>query len=803
MGAGDGIDEAEMITECSLLLARVDDRAYRCALIRDANQIVERITLPMSFPWHHTILPVVRNIPRDIDEMPALLCIEDEGLSAFENGPLGYGGFETGKQRRRTASGKEGIRIVSRRADDVGVIELTMVKLPGVHPSSSPHNESPMPKCATGRVSLLSDFYQQTPFDEKSSLGHAAMLNQPCDEDEQVDGMLSLESFTIAQARKKRKVEQVLANTQRIFLSVKVGNTSSRSSLFAPYAMASTPLLREAVCPQEVQQGKALTVGTAKKVADEIGAYDCRFGAARSTLVAKSGTRVQAGRTRLIWTYNTSSENNKVMYSTTLKRERLEIGAQKRPTNVRVGVRLNGVLLALDADLSKARLSDSKVNGKLDEIPYSSKAVDSAINKACDVVKSIDARPQCLVDTGKLLDVVRRSHIEARCDNIAELPFGVNVVRPVIDCLPSDHGSLLTTCTIPGRFLQSVCVQECLNKAARRQGLLCSICWTGSQPRFAVEECSCGLTAHLACLTDRGERLSATAARNDQKTWKCPACSAGVGVASAAVVLGQASTEKRAKRATKIPAWLEKDQVSFMGSSRTTTNTPSSGDDFQRCVCCPLTGGAMSSTTNSDGEKVWVHEVCRIWQEPLPIDNGVIVSEPPAICALCGTSTSNPTTDSSGNISSSTAENHHKPMFLTKCAANGCFVRFHPMCALLVSKLDEEQECLSSSTTGKEPASPQSRLAHHDNKSDIRLTNKYTLTMAQISYKAYTDYTKNGIGKLKSREQNTSLVPLAFCGIHNPNRDPSLYGCYPAGHYFDEKNLRIPPKRKRAARLSH
>jgi hypothetical protein len=373
-----------------------------------------------------------------------------------------------------------------------------------------------------------------------------------------------------------------------------------------------------------------------------------------------------------------------------------------------------------------------------------------------------------------------------------ELPFGVNLVRPTFDCLPLDDGAIVTTCAVPGK-IQTVCVQECLNKAARRQGLVCSVCWTGSQPHLAIEECvGCGLTAHLACCSDRGERLPTRATKNGQapKTWKCAACSVGVGVTVSPSAFNQASTEKRVKRATKIPAWLDNDHVAFVSSGRAAVSNPP-GDDIQRCSCCPHTGGAMSAATDSNGEKVWVHEVCRVWQET-PTANAVSDHAP---CALCGT----PNTITSECNAKKSLPTRLGPNFTTKCAANGCHIRFHPMCALLVSKLAEEEESLLPSKS--EPGSPQPRL-ERDKSDDIRHTNKFTLTFAQVSYNPYTEYTTDGIGKLKSREKSSTLVPLAFCGIHNPERDPSLYGSYPAGLHFDESVLRIPPKRKRGARLS-
>ena len=49
-----------------------------------------------------------------------------------------------------------------------------------------------------------------------------------------------------------------------------------------------------------------------------------------------------------------------------------------------------------------------------------------------------------------------------------------------------------------------------------------------------------------------------------------------------------------------------------------------------------------------------------------------------------------------------------------------------------------------------------------------------------------------------------AVLPVCFCGIHNPNRDRSLYGLYPGGaKIIDEDVIRIPPKKAVAKDKRH
>ena len=52
---------------------------------------------------------------------------------------------------------------------------------------------------------------------------------------------------------------------------------------------------------------------------------------------------------------------------------------------------------------------------------------------------------------------------------------------------------------------------------------------------------------------------------------------------------------------------------------------------------------------------------------------------------------------------------------------------------------------------------------------DIHLCKQYTLTLAEVNH-------DGGAGSTVA-----TIVPVAFCGLHNPQREAELIGCLPGG----------------------
>ena len=139
-----------------------------------------------------------------------------------------------------------------------------------------------------------------------------------------------------------------------------------------------------------------------------------------------------------------------------------------------------------------------------------------------------------------------------------------------------------------------------------------------------------------------------------------------------------------------------------------------------------------------------------MWQSE--IKKNPLLTRLRTLCSLCG----NRITDAESNE-------------LIRCVASGCQVRFHPMCGLLASKI-----ATSEATEEEMPANKLERM----NILDSQLCKQYTLTMMKCT-----------VDSKASCE--TKVLPVAFCGFHNPIRDTSLYGCYPCGGVVGEA-MRIP-----------
>lgn len=115
------------INEHAAILARIDERSYQRDLLYDANRLLEGCIFPMCFPWQHQVVPLIKNIARDIDEMHPFLQGEDELFAPFENGTFDYGKFSVGSEHRgetskisRKASPSHEYRAAARRSYDPG-----------------------------------------------------------------------------------------------------------------------------------------------------------------------------------------------------------------------------------------------------------------------------------------------------------------------------------------------------------------------------------------------------------------------------------------------------------------------------------------------------------------------------------------------------------------------------------------------------------------------------------------------------------------------------------------------------------
>ena len=184
------------------------------------------------------------------------------------------------------------------------------------------------------------------------------------------------------------------------------------------------------------------------------------------------------------------------------------------------------------------------------------------------------------------------------------------------------------------------------------------------------------------------------------------------------------------RRTTNLPMRFQSNVL--LGIDLHQTQDTSSVDEGLKCSLCPHSGGAMSPAGGTD----WSHEVCRIWTRAR-VDQVSVMPRIMAKCALCGLDGA-----------------------LIECAGSGCTVRFHPMCAF-VSVVEDLKRNGDIPIPGDNHAT---RIAR-----DERLCGCFTLDVLEC-------------GK--------SMVPVGFCGFHNPMRERFLYGCYPGGM---GTAMRVPP----------
>ena len=261
-------------------------------------------------------------------------------------------------------------------------------------------------------------------------------------------------------------------------------------------------------------------------------------------------------------------------------------------------------------------------------------------------------------------------------------------------------------------------------------------------------------------------------------------------------------TRKKLRRASKIPSrYLTENNAYYAKNLHATKRSLKQSNKYRpswKCTLCPHSGGAMSPAIDDDdfhresanNPNKWTHEVCRIWAGS--IMKKQLFSSLSNVCALCGLKNTN-RKDSKSTNDSSQINNVEgcSSNGLVKCAAHGCFVTFHPFCAMLVSKckadentLSKESDCevlpMHQDAFGDEVSS----LLKDKLKKDDALCKEYTLQLAEVSRR------EGAYGSLPGKEKKC-IVPLAFCGIHNPNRDKSLYGTIPGKNILSSV-MRIP-----------
>ena len=163
----------------------------------------------------------------------------------------------------------------------------------------------------------------------------------------------------------------------------------------------------------------------------------------------------------------------------------------------------------------------------------------------------------------------------------------------------------------------------------------------------------------------------------------------------------------------------------------------------RKCGLCDQFGSAVEvcqHTSSKGNSRIWAHVSCRIWERSKAFEEGD--------CVLCSRTSK----------------------YLVRCAAVGCTLRFHPMCASIASYAAAVRR-VSNPTF---PVCVGSMEKEED--VDIFLCTQYSQDLACVSLEQ---------GKAKKWS-----FPVAYCGIHNPHRAPDRWGLLPgAAHFKDSTRL--------------
>lgn len=548
-------------------------------------------------------------------------------------------------------------------------------------------------------------------------------------------GAKMLRCFESSQGLKRRKTEEARSCVTTYEVSVKVNSTSSRSTIFEPSIQSQEanddhmPIVLEATLPIEVENGRKTSKTRAKIESENLGSYDIGHGLPPPQ-VGKGSNRISVGRTRLVWTSKDLSDQ-RLSYRSLITGQQLDNGAVKRPRNMRVVIKVGGdICRGSDTESGKVVLSETRSQASL----------------------------QC--------DQLVRNLLDGKNDRTKSSFF----VPPLIECVPDSAGSIHVVCTSPGTLLHSS-VTPILKLARRISNDCCSVCWRSTEGGSEVRECvRCGLLAHDECCLNPGELRVESGDQCRKEEWICSVCCHHKENDVRNDPQQEMQAIKKSKRKPRPPIKL-KDSLVESVQIETTDRAAVLANDEMKCSICSLSGGAMSQVA-LDSKHVWVHETCRIWTDAHSYSTGSRDST----CVLCGRGSSciEPIQPASAG--------RYSPRCTVKCAAAGCHISVHPMCAL-ASTLTSQS---TSETSGKTSNNGIFDEISNAKKRDEELCSQYTLSFASIKGLAHS------FGKDPGARCSTTL-PIMFCGIHNPAREQSFYGLYPGGKFMDADNvLKVP-----------
>lgn len=790
-------DEA-LAETCAVALASFDSRACARVQMRDANTILEEFLLPISFPWSQCKDILYKPLPRDIDEM-SIIMHGDEDYSVME---LNNESFRALK----AATIPKNLPICSRRTDDPGILELLSYTKP-----------------TASRLRRLRKACSMRFQDQRQ-------------EDSMIDGERSLQMYYEVQWKKRQREEFNEVNTHKKLISFRVGGTSSRSTIFSSSELLNNPLFLEATFPKVIQDGVKRSGIEAYEEGMNLGSYNCRQLPPIDSVTndPTSKNRFKVGRTRLVWSEKERSESKsqRTPYSSIITRQRLEANSFKRPLLVKVGVRLNGVLL------SARQSQENELTMGTTATPESKYSHNmKSVNAALDLVGSIEEKPTAVVESQD--NKISAPHDNSQCT--LNLPMLVNEIkRNSTACLEEHQGSwnAMERIRKPLLIHREICIYRSdiiSHDASTNDSMLYRLCGYDeiTEPNVGVQPNVCLNDVKFRYQSKVKLKLDVIPPRFDclptEDGLINVTCTMPGKIMLASENICNVMSGNGAK-SSEPPLTLS---LLLNVLANETDRCPACWDYKHGDLICSNCNYEMSLPYND--KSIWINSMGSFWSnlDSAPLkwlhatdenttncDNTKWFTDQ-SCCCLCTTSTTG-----SAAVSS--------------CAAEGCNIRFHPICAVVASASSEaryRQYDGDAQRHGSNGSRYKSVNHHYYEKDDTYLCTQYSLSILETSFttthkKTAKCYTKNrkertsgSIASNRQTKQNGTAVitkttpishtpltavtaatnhrkvtvveplPIMYCPYHNPKRSHEYYGWYPQGSCFNHDTIRIPPQR--------
>jgi len=125
--------EDRTMSMAAMILAGIDADSYEYAAWDDADFIMKNHVLPKSLPWHKPRVPLLRTLPRDIEDMQGVWHAGDDSddinRKHVNSGSFGYGMFDMGGLLKEDVKGTRAETIIAKPSNPmVAAIPLSPAK---------------------------------------------------------------------------------------------------------------------------------------------------------------------------------------------------------------------------------------------------------------------------------------------------------------------------------------------------------------------------------------------------------------------------------------------------------------------------------------------------------------------------------------------------------------------------------------------------------------------------------------------------------------------------------------------------